>query len=133
MAEKQTETHAGTTGRGVITEPPARNPERDRPIASTVAIVAAAAAAVALIEIDWLPGLLIGVGATLAPKAFPNLGRSMRPLIKGVVSASFTFAESARTALAEAREEMEDIIAEVRAEKPQASPSREGDSGEVVH
>jgi hypothetical protein len=130
--ENQTETQARqvTQGKRSNLKEPASPAER--PVTSTVATVVIAAAAVALIEVDWIPGLLIGVGAMLAPKAFPNLGRSMRPLIKGAVKAGMSIADSSRSAWAEAQEEIEDIIAEVKAERPHTE-TRTASDGDVVH
>lgn len=127
MAENQAETQ-GRPAAGAGTLAAAKPGTVDKPITSTVAMVVAAAAGVALIEAGWLPGLLIGVGAMLAPKAFPNLGRSLRPVIKGAVKAGMTIAGTTKAAMAEAREEIQDIVAEVWMEQHQDAPPGEGDT-----
>lgn len=84
---------------------------------ATVAIVGVA---VALIEVELIPGMLIGVAAMLAPKLLPRLGNVFRPMVKGAVRAGYALAERTKVTMAEASEQFQDITAEVRAEQPAA-------------
>ncbi len=52
--------------------------------AASVATVAAIVVGAALIEVELIPGLIIGAGAVLLGKLFPELGDHVRPAIKGV-------------------------------------------------
>jgi hypothetical protein len=81
--------------------------------ATTIGVVAIGAA---LIEVSLIPGLVIGVAATLAPKVVPRLGTSMQPMIKSVVRGAYKFGRKTRETMAEAHEQVHDIVAEVRAE-----------------
>jgi len=81
--------------------------------ATTIGVVAIGAA---LIEVSLIPGLVIGVAATLAPKVLPRLGTSMQPMIKSAVRGAYKFGRKTRETMAEAQEQVHDIVAEVRAE-----------------
>ncbi len=81
--------------------------------ATTIGVVAIGAA---LIEVSLIPGLVIGVAAALAPKVVPRLGTSMQPMIKSVVRGAYKFGRKTRETMAEAHEQVHDIVAEVRAE-----------------
>jgi hypothetical protein len=70
----------------------------------------------AIVEPELIPGMLIGVGVTLAPKLVPALGGVLRPMVKGIVKAGYGAAVTVREAVAEAGENIEDIVAEARAE-----------------
>ena len=93
-----------------------------------MATVAAVGVAAALIEVDLIPGMLLGVAAMLAPNLLPRLGNGLRPLIKSAVRAGYSIAERTRETVAEAGEQLQDIVAEVRSEQqpagaqPAASP-----------
>jgi len=82
--------------------------------AATVAIVGIGAA---LIEAELIPGILIGVAAMVAPNVLPKVGQGLRPLIKGMVRAGYSLTERARESFAEAGEQIQDIVAEVRSEQ----------------
>ncbi|MBV8842660.1 MAG: DUF5132 domain-containing protein [Bryobacterales bacterium] len=106
--------------RGVQTN----GPMAGESIAQKAATVALVGLGVALIEVEWIPGLLIGAAAMAAPNLLPRLGRAMRPLLKEVIRAGYSFAETARGVAAEAGEQVQDIVAEVRSERP-AEPEPE--------
>jgi hypothetical protein len=78
---------------------------------------ALAAVTVAAIEAELLPGLLIGVGAMLAPKLVPGLGKVMRPVGKTLVRVGYEVAEKAQEIVAEASEQVQDMVAEIKTEK----------------
>ena len=85
---------------------------------SRLATVAAVGLGVALIEVELIPGMLIGVGAMLAPKLLNRFGAGLRPLVKGAVRAGYALVEKTKETMAEASEQYQDIVAEVEAEHP---------------
>nr|WP_249123226.1 MULTISPECIES: DUF5132 domain-containing protein [unclassified Bradyrhizobium] len=83
----------------------------------TVATVAVVAVGAALFEAALLPGLALGVAAVAAPKYFPKLGNALNPLFKSTVRGTYKFAQKSKEVFAEAHEHVNDIVAEVQAEK----------------
>jgi hypothetical protein len=98
-------------------------------VAATVGVVAAG---VALFEIALLPGMVIGVAAMLAPKYVPKMGATLTPMFKSTVRGAYKFGRKTREMVAEAKEQVHDIVAEVHAEgdaavksaKPVAEPPK---------
>ena len=82
-------------------------------VAATVGIVAVG---VALFEVALLPGMAIGVAAMLAPKYVPKLGEALTPMFKSTVRGVYKFGQKTREMVAEAKEQVHDIVAEVHAE-----------------
>jgi hypothetical protein len=82
-------------------------------VAATVGVVAAG---VALFEIALLPGMVIGVAAMLAPKYVPKMGATLTPMFKSTVRHAYKFGRKTREMVAEAKEHVHDIVAEVHAE-----------------
>jgi hypothetical protein len=82
-------------------------------VAATVGVVAAG---VALFEVALLPGMVIGVAAMLAPKYVPKMGATLNPLFKSTVRGAYKFGRKTREMVAEAKEQVHDIVAEVHAE-----------------
>jgi len=82
--------------------------------AATIGVVAVGAA---LIEVALIPGIIVGVAAALAPKYIPQLGNKLRPLFKSTVSGAYKLGQKAREAVAETRERVQDLVAEVSAEQ----------------
>ena len=78
-------------------------------VAATAAIVVGAA----LIEVELIPGLIIGAGAILLGKLFPEMGAYVRPALKGAIRGGFVMAQKAREVIAEATEQVHDLVAEV--------------------
>jgi hypothetical protein len=70
----------------------------------------------ALIEAALIPGIVIGVAAAFAPKYVPQIGNRLRPLFKSTVSGVVKLSQKTREAVAETREQMQDLVAEVKAE-----------------
>lgn len=94
--------------------------------AGGVATAAAIVVGAALIEIELVPGLLIGAGAILMGKFFPQMGDYVRPVVKGAVRAGFAMTHKARAVISEANEQVQDLVAEVRHEQDkgyQAEPA----------
>jgi hypothetical protein len=88
--------------------------EREGPSLATVALVGVG---VAIIEPELIPGLLIGAGAVLAPKLLPALGGMVRPLFRNMVKAGYSAGMRVRETAAEVGEQVEDYVAEARAEE----------------
>ena len=82
-------------------------------VAATVGVVAAG---VALFEVALLPGMAIGVAAMLAPKYVPKMGAALTPMFKSTVRSAYKFGRKTREMVAEAKEQVHDIVAEVHAE-----------------
>ena len=70
----------------------------------------------------WGGGLLIGIGAAVAaPVIFPAAGAAARPIAKGLVWGCLAAADKLRELAAETREQVNDLVAEVRAEQADGS------------
>src|SRR5215470_5482103 len=93
-------------------------------VAATVGVVAAG---VALFEVALLPGMAIGVAAMLAPKYVPKVGAALTPLFRSSVRGVYKLGQKTREMVAEAKEQVHDIVAEVHAEgetpKPASKPA----------
>lgn len=87
--------------------------ENEGPSLATAVLVGTG---VAIIEPELIPGMLIGAGAWLAPKILPVMGGMLRPVVKGIVKAGYAATVTVRQAVAEASEQVEDIVAEARNE-----------------
>ncbi len=83
----------------------------------TVATVVVVAAGAAIFEAALLPGLVLGVAAMAAPKYLPKLAGSLGPVFKSAVRGTYKLAQKSKEAFAEAHEHVNDIVAEVHAEK----------------
>jgi hypothetical protein len=101
--------------------PPAAAAEENNDFSNRVATVAAIGIGAALIEAELIPGILIGIAAMLAPNLVPKLGTALRPLVKTVVRAGYTLVDKGREMAAETSEQLQDIVAEVKAEHEQAT------------
>ncbi len=73
-------------------------------------------AAVAVIKPELLPGMAIGVAAAMGPKLLPTVGGVLRPFVRTAVRAGYSTALATRGAVAEAGEQLQDMLAEARAE-----------------
>lgn len=87
--------------------------------ATSVATVAAIVVGAALIEVELIPGLVIGAGAVLLGKLFPELGDYVRPAIKGALRTGFFMAHKVREVMAETSDQVHDLVAEVVLEQKQ--------------
>lgn len=98
--------------------------------ATSVATAAAIVVGAALIEVELIPGLIIGAGAVLLGKLFPEMGDYVRPAIKGALRAGFVMAQKAQELVAETSEQVHDLVAEVMLEQkhPHASQTHVSDS-----
>jgi Protein of unknown function (DUF5132) len=89
-------------------------------VAATVGIVAVGAA---LFEVALLPGIALGVAAMLAPKYVPKMGTALSPMFKSTVRGAYKFGQKTREMMAEAKEQVQDIVAEVDAERDVSKPA----------
>lgn len=64
----------------------------------------------------------------MAPTLIPAVGSALRPLAKALVKGGITVYDSARELIAEAGEEMNDMVAEARAEMTEASQTSQESS-----
>ena len=95
--------------------------EENNDFGNRLATVAAIGIGAALIEVELIPGILIGIGAMLAPKLVPQLGTALRPLVKSAVRAGYALVDKGREMAAETSEQLQDIVAEVKAEHEHAA------------
>lgn len=84
---------------------------------TSVAAAAAIVVGAALIEVELIPGLIIGAGAIVLGKLFPELGDYVRPAIKGALRAGFVLAQKVQEVVAETSEQVHDLVAEVMHEQ----------------
>lgn len=94
--------------------------EQSNDVASKVAIAGVIGVGAALIEISLIPGILVGAAAVLAPKYLPGLRDRLRPMLKHTIRGVYKATEKTREALAEAQEQVQDIMAEARHEEASA-------------
>jgi hypothetical protein len=79
--------------------------------------------------------VLVGLGlAMAAPNVIPAVAAGLRPLAKALVKGGLTLYDAAREGVAEAGEQLNDLVAETRAEMAQTeiSPSDNGSEEEYV-
>jgi len=73
------------------------------------------------------PNALIGVGVVLlAPVIVPAVARGLRPVVKTLVKGGIMITDRVNSMVAEAGEQLDDLVAEVRAEMAEAVPVAEG-------
>jgi len=89
--------------------------------AATVGIICVGAA---LFEAALIPGMVIGVAAMLAPKALPKLGAAVEPAFRGAVRGTYKLGRKARHIMAEAEEQVHDVVAEEKAAQAAVKPAR---------
>jgi hypothetical protein len=85
-------------------------------VGKTVATVAVVAVGAALFETALLPGLALGVAAVAAPKYLPRLSAALNPIFKSTVRGTYKVAQKSREMFAEAKEQVHDTLAELKAE-----------------
>jgi uncharacterized protein DUF5132 len=90
---------------------------------ATVATVAVVGVAAAAFEAALLPGIVLGVAAVAAPKYVPKLGAALNPLFRSAVRGTYKIGQKTKEMLAEAHEQVNDIVAEVHAEGDVAKPA----------
>lgn len=93
--------------------------------AGGVATAAAIVVGAALIKVELIPGLIIGAGAILLGKLFPEMSGYVRPVIKSAVRAGFSATQKIREVMAEASEQVHDLVAEVQHEQEQPQSAKQ--------
>jgi hypothetical protein len=96
--------------------------DRNNEAMAVVATVGIVAVGAALFEVALLPGIALGVAAMLAPKYVPKMGAALSPMFKSTVRSAYKFGQKTHEMVAEAKEQVHDIIAEVHAEGDVAQP-----------
>ncbi len=92
----------------------------DPAMLATVAAVGVVGVGVALVEAALLPGVLLGVAAVAAPKYLPRLGSALSPLFRSTVRGVYKASKKTRELVAEAQEQVGDIVAEMDREHNRA-------------
>lgn len=82
-------------------------------LAAKVATIAVVGVGAALISVELIPGMLIGVAAAF----LPGIGPKVKPFFKQTVKAGYTAVRKTREMMSEAGEQFQDIVAEARSEK----------------
>ena len=86
-----------------------------------VATVGVICVAAALVEMSLIPGMIIGVGAMLVPRALPHISNAVEPTFRYTVRGAYKLGQKARHAFAEAEEQVRDIVAEANADSAPAT------------
>jgi hypothetical protein len=73
-----------------------------------------------------LPGLVLGVAAMWLPQYFPRMGETLNPLFRSTVRGVYKMGHKTREMMAEAHEQVHDIVAEVHAEGDMATSAVKG-------
>ena len=112
--------HAGETTPSLANAAATNDDHEPGPLANEAVTVAATvgvvAVGVALFEVALLPGMAVGVAAMLAPRYVPKMGAALTPMFKSTVRGVYKFGQRTREMVAEAKEQVDDIVAEVHAE-----------------
>jgi hypothetical protein len=109
---------------GAEPDPIEEAPDDQGEIVATAATIAVVAIGAALFEAALLPGLALGVVAALAPRAMPSIGAALAPAFRTSVRGVYRFGQRTREMVAEAQEQVNDIVAEANAEdRSQAAKS----------
>jgi hypothetical protein len=85
-------------------------------VVATVATVAVVGIGAAAFEAALLPGLVLGVAAMWLPQHFSKMGETLNPLFRSTVRGVYKMGHKTREMMAEAQEQVHDIVAEVHAE-----------------
>ncbi len=110
ILESEEHLHA-PEGEGVV---PAAEERGD--MVATVATVAVVGIAAAAFEAALLPGIVLGVAAVAVPRFLPRAGAALNPLFRSSVRGVYKMGQKTKEMLAEAHEQVNDIVAEVHAE-----------------
>jgi Protein of unknown function (DUF5132) len=83
-----------------------------------------------LSESFW-PNALVGIGVVLlAPVIIPAVAGGLRPVVKTLVKGGIMVTDKVNALVAEAGEQLDDLMAEVRTEMAEAVPAAEGPAAE---
>jgi Protein of unknown function (DUF5132) len=95
-------------------------------VTATVATVALVGIGAAAFEAALLPGIVLGVAAMWLPQYFPKMGEAFNPLFRSTVRGAYKLSQKTKEMMAEAHEQVNDIVAEVHAEADQDRTSSKG-------
>ena len=98
-------------------------PDDQGEILATAATIAVVAVGAAVFEAALLPGIALGVVAALAPRALPSIGAALAPAFRSSVRGAYRLGQRTREMVAEAQEQVSDIVAEANAEDRKAAPA----------
>ena len=113
-------------GATAAAEPIDGNGEDHSTLTATVATVAVVGIGAAALEAALLPGIVLGVAAMWLPQYFPKMGEAVNPLFRSTVRGAYKFGKKTKEMMAEAHEQVNDIVAEVHAEGDQDRTSSKG-------
>ena len=85
-------------------------------VVATVATVGIVGLGAAVFEAALLPGLVLGVAAVALPQYLPKMGAALNPLFRSTVRGAYKIGQKTKEMVAEAQEQVHDIVAEVHAE-----------------
>jgi hypothetical protein len=85
-------------------------------VVATVATVAVVGIGAAAFEAALLPGIILGVAAMWVPQYLPKMGAALNPLFRSTVRGAYKIRQKSKEMMAEAQEQVHDIVAEVHAE-----------------
>ena len=85
-------------------------------VVATVATVAVVGIVAAAFEAALLPGIVLGVAAVWVPHHFPKMGAALNPLFRTTVRGAYKIRQKTQEMMADAYEQVQDIVAEVDAE-----------------
>lgn len=123
------ESHSTVTPKSVVTSAvEVLGQERTRTELATAAVVGLAAV---IVEIELLPGILLGVAAMMIPKLFPGLPELGRPLIKSTIGLGYKAMAQAQQLVAEASDRAQDMLAEIKADTARAADAKARAKAEV--
>ena len=86
-------------------------------VVASVATVAVVGIAAAAFEVALLPGIVLGVAAAWVPQHFSKMRAALNPLFRSTVRGAYKFRQETQEMMAEAHEQVQDIAAEVDAER----------------
>jgi hypothetical protein len=95
-------------------------------VIATVATVAVVGIGAAAFEAALLPGIVLGVAAMWLPQYFPKMGEALNPLFRSTVRGAYKLGKKTQEMMADAHEQVHDIVAEVHAEADQDRTSPKG-------
>jgi hypothetical protein len=95
-------------------------------VIATVATVAVVGIGAAAFEAALLPGIVVGVAAMWLPQYLPKMGEAVNPFFRSTVRGAYKFSKKTKEMMAEAHEQVNDIVAEVHAEADQDRTSSKG-------
>jgi hypothetical protein len=95
-------------------------------VIATVATVAVVGIGAAAFEAALLPGIILGVAAMWFPQYFPKMGEALNPLFRSTVRGAYKLSKKTKEVMADAHEQVHDIMAEVHAEADQDRTSPKG-------